>query len=134
MGAFQHARCGGGPCPSGVPSMPNSSSSKRPGASVAQLSATNGPSERRDRAWIIRAATSLPEPAAPEISTRDPVGATRSIWPRTATIGGLSPCRLVSGPARSRSSAFSRASRAASSARRTTSSSRSDWNGFSMKS
>ena len=49
-------------------------------------------------------------------------------------MAGLLPVSSVSVPARSRSSAFSLASRAASSARRVTSSSRSDLNGFSMKS
>ena len=115
-------------------STPNSSSSKRAGLSVAQLSTTNGPSARRDRLWIIRATTSLPEPAAPLISTREPVGDTRSTLARNWTMAWLSPVSVVSGPARRRSSAFSRASAAACSARRTISSSRSDWNGFSMKS
>ncbi len=82
----------------------------------------------------MRAATSLPEPAGPVISTREPVGATRSTPERSADMAALSPVSPVSAPARRRSSAFSRDSRAASSARRTTSSSRSDLNGFSMKS
>ena len=82
----------------------------------------------------MRATTSLPLPAGPWISTREPVGATRSTPARRPPIAALSPVSTVSGPARSRSSAFSRASAAASSARRTTSSSRSDLNGFSMKS
>ena len=47
------------------PPMPNNSSSNRAGFSVAQFRTTNGPSARRERAWIIRAATSLPEPAGP---------------------------------------------------------------------
>ncbi len=119
---------------SGPASTPNSSSSKRAGFSVAQFSATNGPSARRERAWIMRAATSLPEPAGPVISTREPVGATRSTPERSADMAALSPVSPVSAPARRRSSAFSADSRAASSARRTTSSSRSDLNGFSMKS
>ena len=115
-------------------STPKSSSSKRAGLRIAQFSATNGPSARRERAWIMRAATSLPEPAGPAISTREPVGATRSIELRSEEMAGLSPVRSVSGPARRRSSAFSVARREASSARRTTSSRRSDLKGFSMKS
>ncbi len=115
-------------------STPNSSSSKRPGASVAQFSATNGPSDRRERACTMRAATSLPEPAGPWISTREPVGATRSTPARSAAMALLSPVSVVSAPTRSRNSAFSRASLAASSARRAWISSRSDWNGFSRKS
>ena len=115
-------------------SMPNSSSSNRPGLSVAQFSTMNGPSARRDRACTMRQATSLPDPAGPLISTRDPVGATRSMPARSALTAALVPVRVASTPARSRSSAFSRARRDASSARRMMSSSRSDLNGFSMKS
>ena len=123
-------------CPIGsMPaSTPNSSSSKRAGFSVAQFSTTKGPSLRRDRAWIMRAATSLPAPAGPVISTRDPVGATFSIAPRNWPSGEDPPTSSVSGPARSFSSLTSRFSRAASSARATISSSRSDLKGFSMKS
>ena len=50
-----------------------------PGDIDAQFRTTNGPAERRERAWIERARTSLPEPAGPEIKTRLLVGATRSI-------------------------------------------------------
>ena len=82
----------------------------------------------------MRAATSLPDPAGPWISTREPVGATRSTPARSAVIAPLSPVSAVSAPARSLSSAFSRASLAASSARRVWISKRSDWNGFSRKS
>ncbi len=82
----------------------------------------------------MRAATSLPDPAGPWISTREPVGATRSTPARSPAMAPLSPVSAVSAPTRSRSSAFSRASRAASSARRACSSRRSDWNGFSRKS
>ncbi len=82
----------------------------------------------------MRAATSLPDPAGPLINTRDPVGATRSTAARNCVIAPLCPVSSDSAPARSRNSAFSRDSRAASSARRTISSSRSDLNGFSMKS
>ena len=61
--------------------------------------------------------TSLPEPGAPVISTRLPVGATRSICWRSWSIAGEAPTRSISPPARSFSSSFSRRSRAASMAR-----------------
>ena len=64
-------------------------------------------------------------PAAPVIRTRLPVGATRSICWRSWLAAGEAPTRSSSPPARSRSSAFSRRSWAASIARATTSSSRS---------
>ena len=75
----------------------------------------------RRRAASARAAaaptTSLPEPGAPVISTRLPVGATRSICWRSWLTAGEAPTRSSSPPARSRSSAFSRRSCAASIAR-----------------
>jgi len=40
----------------------NSSASMRPGASMAQFTATKALPERRDSEWISRAVTSLPEP------------------------------------------------------------------------
>ena len=95
---------------------------------------TNGPVVRRERAWISRATTSLPAPAGPVMSTRLPVGATRSIAWRKALIAGALPTISVGSPARSFSSSFSRLSRAASIARWTTSSSRSALKGFSIKS
>ena len=60
-------------------STPKSSASMRSGAMVAQLTATKALAARRERAWIRRAATSLPEPAGPEIRTRLLVGAIFSI-------------------------------------------------------
>ena len=51
----------------------------RSGDIDAQFRTTKGPGARREWAWMRRATTSLPEPAAPEISTRLLVGATRSI-------------------------------------------------------
>ena len=51
----------------------------RSGAMVAALITTNGPSARRELAWISRATTSLPTPGGPLISTREPVIATRWI-------------------------------------------------------
>lgn len=101
---------------------------------LAQLRMMNGPSRRRDRAWIWRATASLPTPAGPVIMTRLPVGATRSIACRTAFMAGDEPISSDGSPARMRSSSFSRLRRAASIARATTSSRRSALNGFSMKS
>ena len=46
---------------------------------AAALSTTNGPSARADLACITRAASSLPQPDGPVISTRLLVGATLSI-------------------------------------------------------
>ena len=101
---------------------------------MAQFSATKGPSARRDLAWISRATVSLPAPGAPVIITREPVGATRSIAARSPAMPWPAPIKARSPPARNFNSAFSAASLAASSARRTTSSKRSELNGFSMKS
>ena len=60
-------------------SVPNSSISSRSGRIVAQLTATNGPLARRERACSSRPTTSLPAPGGPVISTRLPVGADPSI-------------------------------------------------------
>ena len=65
------------------PSVPNSSISSRSAGSAEQFTTTNGPSARFEPWWISRATVSLPAPEAPVISTRLPVGATRSIWVRT---------------------------------------------------
>ena len=46
----------------------------REGAIIAQLTATNALPERRDSAWIRRAATSLPEPEGPVMRMRLPRG------------------------------------------------------------
>jgi hypothetical protein len=59
-----------------------------------------GPVARRERACSIRAATSLPAPAGPLISTREPVGATRSIAGELRT-AAETPTSSVSAPARS---------------------------------
>ncbi len=80
--------CAAGSAPA---STPNNSSSNRAGAIVAQFITMNGPSARRELAWIIRATTSLPDPAGPVIKTRDPVGATLSTWPRTCPMPEESP-------------------------------------------
>ena len=61
----------GAACGSAPASTPNSSTSKRSGARMAQFSATKGPSARRDCVWIMRATVSLPEPGAPVMSTRE---------------------------------------------------------------
>ena len=96
--------------------------------------ATNGPCARGDVSWMTRAASSLPEPGAPVIMTREFVGPTRSITCRNwLSIGDLPTMRFVA-PARARRSVTSRFSREASSARSATSTSRSALNGFSMKS
>ena len=49
---------------------------------ISSLTVTMGREARLDTAYSIRATTSLPDPAGPVISTRDPVGATLSTWPR----------------------------------------------------
>ena len=61
------------------PSTPNSSLSMLSGVIVGALRTTNGPSARTDWAWISRAASSLPEPGGPEISTRELAGPSRSM-------------------------------------------------------
>jgi hypothetical protein len=86
---------------------------------------TKGPSARRERACSIRAATSLPTPAGPLISTRELVGAILSMAARSCVMAGEEPISSVSLPARSLRSLISRLSFAASSARATISSSRS---------
>ena len=49
-----------------VCSTPNSSISMRSGVIAAALMTTNGPFARADRAWIVRAASSLPAPDGPD--------------------------------------------------------------------
>ncbi len=51
----------------------------RSGVIAAALMTTNGPLARLECAWIVRAASSLPEPDGPTISMRLLVGATFSI-------------------------------------------------------
>ncbi len=60
-------------------STPNSSISIVSGAMVAALMTTKGPLARAEASWIERAASSLPEPGAPVIRTRELAGPTRSI-------------------------------------------------------
>ena len=99
-----------------------------------QFTTTNGPSARLEPWWISRATVSLPAPEGPVISTRLPVGATRSSWLRTLAAAPDEPTNVTSPPARRRRLTFSRRSRSASMARSTTSSRRSALKGFSMKS
>ena len=99
------------------------------------MTTTNGPAARRDLAWIIRAATSLPEPGGPLIRMREPVGATRSIAWRTRIMAGAVPISSASSKARFlqlRQLALEPAG--LERPRRSQISSRSDLNGFSMKS
>ncbi len=100
----------------------------------AALTGTNSPFARWLEAWISRAEVSLPAPAGPVISMRLLAGATLAmVWRRCWA--AAEPPGKPSGVALSvRSRRFSRFSDADSSARSTTSSSRSDLNGFSRKS
>ena len=107
----------------------------RSGVIVAALITTNGPLLRADAAWRERAASSLPVPGAPVISTRALVGATRSIWLLKLVDHGRTaddPLRLPGFGAEfldlaAEARGFQRALCA-------TSTSRSALNGFSMKS
>ena len=66
------------------------------GVIVAALMTTKGPLARVDSAWIVRAASSLPEPGAPVIMMRALVGATRSIvWRSWLTAGDWPTMRLA---------------------------------------
>jgi hypothetical protein len=115
-------------------STPKRYSSIVSGAIVAADSTTNGPFALADSWWIVRAASSLPVPAAPAISTRALVGATRSsCWRSWFTTVDLPTIFCVS-PARTFSSLTSRRSWEVSSARCATRISRSALKGFSMKS
>jgi len=51
--------------------------------SAPQLTGLNGPRARRERAWMVRATRSLPEPLSPVSSTGVSVRATRSASART---------------------------------------------------
>ena len=70
--------------------------------------ATKALPARRERAWISRAATSLPEPAGPVISTRLLVGAILSISWRSCVMAEELPTSSPSSPALSFSSWTSR--------------------------
>ena len=62
-------------------SWPNSSFSRMSFGSAAQFSAKNGPFARSLLLWMARAASSLPVPDPPRISTLTVLGATASmIW------------------------------------------------------
>ena len=115
-------------------SSPNSSCSNRSGVIRAELTSTNAPVARLLQECRIRAATSLPAPAGPEMSTRLPVCATRFKVARTALIEEEFPVKSLLPQLVSRRRVFSRRSRSVSVARSTNSSSRSASNGFSMKS
>ena len=69
-------------------SWPNSSDSTSPSGIAAEFTATKGPSARRERAWIARAATSLPVPLSPVISTVVSRGATARISLTASAIAG----------------------------------------------
>jgi hypothetical protein len=56
-----------------------------------QLTRTTGPAARRERAWIERAMTSLPEPVSPKINTGASVGATCSTRSMTERRPAASP-------------------------------------------
>ena len=104
------------------------------GVIVGALRTTNGPSARTEWAWISRAASSLPAPGGPEMSTRELVGPSRSMTRCRLAIAAELPIMRLAAPARARSSLTSRLSREVSSARSATRISRSALNGFSMKS
>ena len=82
-------------------SWPNSSLSSRSAGIAPQLIATNGLPARLERWWMARAATSLPVPDSPRISTVVSNGATWSsicVSLRTAglrPVGPLSPSAVV---------------------------------------
>ena len=106
----------------------------RSGVMAAALMTTNGPFARAESAWMVRAASSLPEPDGPTIRMRLLVGATFSMVWRSWLIAGEWPTSVVGSGASCLSSFTSRLSREVSSARSATSTSRSALNGFSMKS
>ena len=60
-------------------SWPNSSLSSSVSVSAPQLTLTNGPAARFERAWIARATSSLPVPLSPGMKTVASVGATFSM-------------------------------------------------------
>ena len=100
----------------------------------AALIATNSLRVRFDAPWINRATVSLPDPGGPEIRTRllAPASLTiiwRSCW--AAIDLPVMPSGVIAWVRRRR---FSRLRVAASSARSTTSNSRSDLKGFSRNS
>ena len=80
-------------------SCPKSSLSTRVGEIAPQLTATNGPRARRERACTVRAATSLPVPLSPVIITGASEPATRAIRRKTSCIAGDRPTISPSWPA-----------------------------------
>ena len=79
---------------------PNSSASSRPAGTAAQWTAIIGRSRRPLAACSARAATSLPAPVGPTISTDRSVGATRATTVAHATIAGASPISSAAGAGR----------------------------------
>ena len=114
--------------------MPNNSTSIRSGVIAAALMTTNGPSARLDALCSVRAASSLPEPEGPTIRMRLLALAARSMVWRNWFMQAERPVRTLAVGASCLSSFTSRLRREVSSARVATRISRSDLNGFSMKS
>ena len=96
--------------------------------------ATNSARARGLASWIWRATSSLPEPGGPAIRMRLLAGATLEMVLRSACAATDLPIRPLGVSVWARRRRFSRFREAASSARSTTTTSRSDLNGFSMKS
>ena len=96
--------------------------------------ATNSARARGLPSWIWRATSSLPDPAGPEIRTRLLAWATLAMVLRSAWAACDRPIRPEGVMVWARRRRFSRLRVAASMARSTTTTSRSDLNGFSMKS
>src|SRR5581483_6481883 len=74
-------------------SWPKSSASRRPSASAAQFSLTNGPARRAESSWMARAASSFPVPVSPRTSTGRSLPATFSSRARTRFMVSLAPRR-----------------------------------------
>ncbi len=80
-------------------SWPNSSLASTPSANAPQLSATNGPPARGLASCTARAASSLPVPVSPSMSTGTSVRATRCRRRTSSFIAGLSPTTVRRRPA-----------------------------------
>ena len=106
----------------------------RSGVIVAELTVMKGLLLRDDRAWMARAASSLPDPDGPRIMMRLLVGATRSMVWRSWLMADDMPIRSNVSPLRSLRSETSFFSFDVSSARSAIRIRRSALNGFSMKS
>ena len=65
-------------------SWPNSSESTSSAGMAPQFTRMKGPVFRRDRLWMVRATTSLPEPVSPRIRTGASAGATSSMCSMTS--------------------------------------------------